>query len=120
MRTFGNVLWLILGGLFSGLALFFAGFFFCLTIIGIPFGLKCFQLAMFAIWPFGKTVEANFEEHPTANALWLAFGGIGVWLSFAVVGVICAITIIGIPFAKQNFKLARYALSPFGATILDA
>ena len=117
MRTFGNVLWLILGGLFTGLALFLAGFIFCITIIGIPFGLKCFKLAMLAIWPFGKSVDANFEEHPNANALWLAFGGIGVWFSFAIAGVLWSITIIGIPFAKQNFKLARYALSPFGAII---
>ena len=39
-------------------------------------------------------------------------------IEFAAFGIVCGITIIGIPFAKQYFKLARLALTPFGAEII--
>jgi uncharacterized membrane protein YccF (DUF307 family) len=32
-------------------------------------------------------------------------------------GIACCVTIIGIPFGLQYFKLARLALTPFGASI---
>jgi uncharacterized membrane protein YccF (DUF307 family) len=33
-------------------------------------------------------------------------------------GILLAITIIGIPFAKQHFKLAGLALTPFGKEVV--
>ena len=39
-------------------------------------------------------------------------------IGYVVAGVILAITIIGIPFAVQAFKLAGYALWPFGRTLV--
>ena len=44
--------------------------------------------------------------------------GIPMAIEFAAFGIVCGITIIGIPFAKQYFKLARLALTPFGAEII--
>ena len=116
MKTFGNVIWLLLFGLWEAIALFLLGCLFCLTLVGIPLGLKCIKMANLALWPFGKTVEANFEEHPVGNAVWLSFGGLGMAAGCYVAGIILCITLIGIPFAKQYFKLARYAISPFGAS----
>lgn len=54
MRTIGNILWFIFGGLLGGLAWVFAGCIWCITIIGIPVGLQCFKFATLAFWPFGK------------------------------------------------------------------
>ena len=54
MRTIGNILWFIFGGLLGGLAWVFAGCIWCITIIGIPVGLQCFKFATMAFWPFGK------------------------------------------------------------------
>ena len=51
-----NLLWIIFGGL--GLAIEGAvlGAVFCVTIVGIPFGLQCFKLAKLALMPFGASV----------------------------------------------------------------
>lgn len=52
----GNVIWLICGGL--GLAIGFCviGVFWCITIIGIPFGKQCFKLAKLSLSPFGADI----------------------------------------------------------------
>lgn len=51
-----NILWLLFFGL--ELALFSAalGLLFCLTILGIPFGLQYFKFARLALMPFGARV----------------------------------------------------------------
>lgn len=51
-----NILWFILVGLWLGLGYGICGILFCITIIGIPFGLQCFKLAKLAFVPFGKDV----------------------------------------------------------------
>ena len=33
------------------------GLIWCLTILGIPFGLQCFKFAQLALMPFGATIE---------------------------------------------------------------
>ena len=117
MKTIGNVLWFIFTGLVSGLAWFFMGLVWCITIIGIPFGKQCFKLAQLSFWPIGTEVNTNFNSHPIANAIWLVFGGIFLAIGYVFAGVFWCITIIGIPFGKQCFKLANLALIPFGATV---
>lgn len=117
MRTLGNIIWFILFGVWYGVFSFLLGVIFCLSIIFIPLGIKYFRLCSLAFFPFGKTVSADFEKHPVRNAAWLAFGGIEVAAGAFIAGVILCITIVGIPFAKQYFKIARYAISPCGAEI---
>lgn len=51
-----NVIWFILAGLWMGLGYLICGAVFCITIIGIPFGLQCFKLAKLSFVPFGKDV----------------------------------------------------------------
>jgi uncharacterized membrane protein YccF (DUF307 family) len=46
MKTIGNILWLLFGGLASALGYIFGGLVLCLTIVGIPFGLQCFKLIL--------------------------------------------------------------------------
>jgi uncharacterized membrane protein YccF (DUF307 family) len=54
------------------------------------------------------------------NVLWLVLAGIWLGISYVIAGVLLAITIIGIPLAKQAFKLAHYALWPFGRTLVQS
>lgn len=51
-----NVLWILLGGWHIALAHLVIGAGLCLTIIGIPFGLQHFKLAVIALLPIGKAV----------------------------------------------------------------
>ncbi len=52
----GNVIWFLLAGIWLALCHFVLGILFCLTIIGIPFGIQHFKIAGLAIAPIGKTV----------------------------------------------------------------
>lgn len=57
MRLLGNILWFIFGGLISGAAWVFSGIMWCITIIGIPYGLQCFKFAKLSLAPFGAEIE---------------------------------------------------------------
>ena len=116
MKTLGNILWFILGGVFWSISLFVMGLIFCITIIGIPIGLQLFKLAGFTLWPFGKTVEdVNCNGFKVfLNVLWLVFGGIITVIGFYIFGAILCITIIGIPFGKQYFKIGSFLFKPLG------
>ena len=48
------------------------------------------------------------------NILWFVLAGIWLAIGYAAAGVVMCITIIGIPFGVQAFKLAAFALWPFG------
>jgi uncharacterized membrane protein YccF (DUF307 family) len=52
------------------------------------------------------------------NVFWLIFGGILIALAYAIAGVICFILIITIPFGIASFRMANYALWPFGRSIV--
>lgn len=56
MSVIGNIIWLILFGLWMAIGYFVAGLILCITIIGIPFGLQCFKLAKLALCPFGASI----------------------------------------------------------------
>ena len=56
LATFGNLIWLVSGGLWAALTHLIFGFLLCITIIGIPFGKKHFELIELSLMPFGKTV----------------------------------------------------------------
>mgnify|MGYP000205260063 FL=1 len=76
MRTLGNILWFIFGGVLGGLAWIFAGCIWCITIIGIPVGLQCFKFASLAFWPFGKEiVYENGMFSFLVNLIWILFFG---------------------------------------------
>lgn len=52
------------------------------------------------------------------NILWLVLAGVWLALGYVIAGVLMCITVIGIPFGVQAFKLAGYALWPFGRTLI--
>lgn len=51
-----NLLWLITVGIPIVVSHCVIGFVFCITIIGIPFGLQHFKLANMALTPFGRDI----------------------------------------------------------------
>ena len=56
MRTLGNVIWIVFGGIFIAIEYVIASIGLMVTIIGIPFGLQHLKLAWLALAPIGKTV----------------------------------------------------------------
>lgn len=117
MKTLGNIIWFLLIGLWEGLVYFVAGALFCATLICIPFGIACFRLGCLAFFPFGKTVETDFEARPVLNVIWLAICGAYSAVGYAVAGAILCVTIVGIPLGKQFFKLMKLSALPFGAEV---
>lgn len=118
MSLVGNLIWLVFGGLVSGLGYIIGGLGICLTIIGIPFGIEAIKIGLATFAPFGKeVVESPSASSPLAtilNVIWLLFFGWEIALAHLFFGVLLAITVIGLPFARQHFKLLILALVPFG------
>ena len=116
MKTLGNILWVIFGGLLWSIIDFLIGLILCITILFIPIGLQYFKFSKFVIWPFGKVVvpakPSGFKTF--VNILWAILGGWETALGFFLTGAILCITIIGIPFGKQYFKMAHVAFLPLG------
>lgn len=52
-----NIIWLLVSGLALALEHLFIGIVFCITIIGIPFGLQCFKLAKLCFMPMGTKIS---------------------------------------------------------------
>lgn len=122
MNLFGNIIWLIFGGLITALEYFVAALILILTIIGIPFGIQILKLGMLALWPFGSEVRETQAAggclYTLMNIIWILIGGIWISLTHILFGILLIITIVGIPWARQHFKLARLALTPFGKEIV--
>ena len=123
MSILMNILWLLLGGIFTAVEYVVASLAMMITIIGIPFGIQTLKISLLALCPFGKKIETTPQAGGCLsiimNILWILLGGIWISLSHLVFGIVLCITIIGIPFGKQHFKLAGLALSPFGKHIVE-
>lgn len=52
------------------------------------------------------------------NLVWLILCGFWMAVGYAIAGVICCILIITIPFGIASFRIANYALWPFGRTVV--
>ena len=53
------------------------------------------------------------------NLIWLIFGGIWLALGYVLAGVVACIFIITIPAGVASFRMASYALWPFGRVVVD-
>lgn len=122
MKTILNVIWLVLCGFWMALGYIAAGIICCILIITIPFGIASFRIAVYALWPFGRTVVRK----PTAgvasaigNVIWLIFAGIWLAIGHVVTGIAMCLTIIGIPLGIASFKMIPISLLPLGAEIVD-
>lgn len=52
-----NILWIVFGGFEMAFCHAMFGLLFCVTIVGIPFGVQHFKLALLALTPFGKEIR---------------------------------------------------------------
>lgn len=123
MTTALNVIWLVLSGVWLFLGYLAAAVLWCITIIGIPFGVASFRIGVYALWPFGREVV----DKPGAgtisgigNVLWFLLSGIWLALAHIVTGLVLCLTIIGIPLGVANFKMVPVALFPLGKEIVDS
>ena len=121
MKTLGNILWLLFGGLLIALIYFLVGLVMCITLIGIPFGIQLFKLGRYALWPFGhELVDGPGEPGCVSVAmdlLWILTGWWEVSLLHLFFGLLFCLTIVGIPWGLQHFKMILPALIPFGKVI---
>ncbi|MDF5757877.1 YccF domain-containing protein [Spongiactinospora sp. TRM90649] len=51
------------------------------------------------------------------NVIWLIFAGVWLALGYVLAGIICCVLIITIPFGIASFRIAAYALWPFGRRV---
>ena len=121
MKTLGNLLWLLFGGLLIALFYFLVGLVMCITLIGIPFGIQLFKLGRYALWPFGHELVDGPNEPGCVSVamdlLWILTGWWEVALLHLVFGLLFCLTIVGIPWGLQHFKMILPALIPFGKEI---
>ncbi|NRB66009.1 MAG: YccF domain-containing protein [Vibrio sp.] len=129
MRTIGNIIWFLLGGVVMGLMWWFFGLLAFISIVGIPWGRACFVMGTFSFFPFGQeaiardelTNEMDIGTSPlglVGNIIWFVFAGIWLAIGHILSAVACFVTIIGIPFAIQHLKLAYISLAPIGKTVV--
>ncbi|KAA6221123.1 YccF domain-containing protein [Streptomyces albofaciens JCM 4342] len=53
------------------------------------------------------------------NVIWLVLSGLWMAIGYVFAGIICCVLIITIPFGIASFRIAGYALWPFGRTTVE-
>jgi uncharacterized membrane protein YccF (DUF307 family) len=122
VRVLLNVIWLVFGGLWLALGYAVVGIVMCILIITIPFGIAAFRIALFCLWPFGRTLIRRDDAGAASvigNVIWFILAGWWLAIGHLVTGVLMCLTIIGIPLGLANFKLIPVSLTPFGREIVD-
>jgi uncharacterized membrane protein YccF (DUF307 family) len=122
MKLLLNLIWLVFGGLLLALGYAVVAVVMFILIITIPFGIAAGRIALFCLWPFGRTLVRRPDAGtPSAigNVVWFILAGWWLALGHLVTGVLMCLTIIGIPLGLANFKLIPVSLTPFGRDIVD-
>ena len=122
MRLLLNVIWVVFGGLWLALGYALVALVMCLLIITIPFGIAAGRMALFCLWPFGRTLVRKPGAGAGSligNVVWIVLAGWWLALGHLTTGVAMCITIIGIPLGLANSKLIPVSLTPFGREIVD-
>jgi uncharacterized membrane protein YccF (DUF307 family) len=52
------------------------------------------------------------------NIIWLLLCGLWMAIGYVIAGIVCCLLIITIPFGLASFRIANFALWPFGRTIV--
>ncbi len=127
MSFVGNLIWFILGGgWLLGTLWIVLGLLFCVTVVGLPFGVACFRISSFAYFPFGKDLvdaelvcEKRILGTGLLNFIWCFFFGWWLALIHACLGIVECITIIGIPYGLASFKLCKAYFAPLGKRVVS-
>lgn len=126
-----NLAWIVFGGLYMAVGWLIATVIMAVTIIGLPWARAAFNIASYALLPFGRKAVSRAEYLGTddlgtgpfgfiGNIIWLVLAGWWLALLHLITAFCLAITIIGIPFAWAHLKLAGIALWPIGKMIVEA
>ena len=121
MRLILNLIWFVLAGIWLALLYVVFGILAFILIITIPFGLACFRIAGFALWPFGRRIvrrPGSGAPSLIGNIIWVIFFGWELALAHLVTGIALCLTIIGIPLGLANFKLIPVSIFPLGVRIV--
>lgn len=122
MRVLFNIIWLVFGGLVLALGYAIVALVMFILIITIPFGIASARIALFCLWPFGRTLVRRPDAGAGSligNIVWFVLAGWWLALGHLITGVLMCLTIIGIPLGLANFKLIPVSLTPFGRDIVD-
>jgi len=122
LRFILNLIWLILAGFWLALLYVAFGILACILIITIPFGIACFRIANFTLWPFGRRIVLRPDAGAGSligNVIWIILFGWELALAHLITGIALCITIIGIPLGLANFKLIPVSLVPLGREIVS-
>jgi len=70
--------------------------------------------------PDAQPVECeNRDVRTILNIIWLIFAGLGLWLGYMLAGILLCIPIVTIPWAIASFRIAGYAIWPFGREVVS-
>jgi uncharacterized membrane protein YccF (DUF307 family) len=122
VRVLFNIIWLIFGGLVLALGYAIAALVMFVLIITIPLGIASARIALFCLWPFGRTLVRRPDAGAGSligNIVWFVLAGWWLALGHLITGVLMCLTIIGIPLGLANFKLIPVTLTPFGRDVID-
>jgi uncharacterized membrane protein YccF (DUF307 family) len=122
MRVLLNLIWLIFGGLWLALGYAVVAVVMFVLIITIPFGIASARIALFCLWPFGRTLVRRPDAGTgslVGNVIWFVLAGWWLAIGHVLTGLLMCLTIIGIPLGLANFKLIPVSLTPFGRDIVD-
>jgi uncharacterized membrane protein YccF (DUF307 family) len=122
VRIILNIIWFVLAGLWMALAYTLAALICFILIITIPFGIAALRIAIFALWPFGKTVVRRADAGIASgigNVIWFVLCGWWLAIGHLITGVLLCLTILGIPLGLANFKLIPISLMPLGREIVS-
>jgi uncharacterized membrane protein YccF (DUF307 family) len=122
MRLLLNLIWLVFGGLVMAAGYALTALVMLILIITIPFGIASARIALFCLWPFGRTIVRRPDAGGGSligNVIWFVLAGWWLAIGHLVTGVLMCLTIIGIPLGLANFKLIPVSLTPFGREIID-
>jgi uncharacterized membrane protein YccF (DUF307 family) len=122
VRLLLNLIWLVFGGLVMALGYAIAALIMLILIITIPFGVAAGRMALFCLWPFGRTLVRRSDAGVASiigNVIWFLLAGWWLALGHLITGVLMCITIIGIPLGLANFKLIPVSVTPLGRDIVD-
>jgi uncharacterized membrane protein YccF (DUF307 family) len=121
VRLVLNLIWLVFGGLWLALAYAIVALVMLILIITIPFGIAASRMALFCLWPFGRTLVRRRDAGAGSmigNIIWFVLAGWWLALGHLVTGLLMCLTIIGIPLGIASFKLVPVSLMPLGKDIV--
>jgi uncharacterized membrane protein YccF (DUF307 family) len=130
LRLLLNMLWIVTGGIWMAAGWLLAAVIMAITIIGLPWARAAFNIALYALLPFGQQAVSRAEYTgyddigtgllgTLGNIVWLLLAGWWLALGHLITAIALAITIIGLPFAWAHLKLAGIALWPVGKMIVQ-